>query len=223
MIQGQYIVTVNSDILRAHFKGKPSAFRQPYTAEEEISLSEIITAFNERHGTKFTMEDFLRFEQVTLDRSPGIPGGVLRLQSNDCYMARRSTESGKYVQRIFLLPIIPSLAVLTLPATAEMFGPDYPPCGDQPNTVAIVDCIEAKTRVWDERLNKAYKELPQRIHAGQIGPLKDAQRLWIKFRDANCGFYGSQEGTIRQIQAAECMRSMTQDRALELENAMKFD
>jgi type I restriction enzyme, R subunit len=37
---------------------------KPYTAEEEISLSEIIEAFNDRHGTQFTKEDFLRFEQV---------------------------------------------------------------------------------------------------------------------------------------------------------------
>jgi uncharacterized protein YecT (DUF1311 family) len=104
-----------------------------------------------------------------------------------------------------------------------MFGPDYPPCGDQPNTVAIVDCVVAKTRVWDKRLNKAYKELPQRLDAGQLEPLKEAQRSWIEYRDANCGLYGSGEGTMRQIQAAECTRSMTQDRALELENAMKFD
>lgn len=37
---------------------------KPYTEEEERSLSEIIEAFNERHGTEFTREDFLRFEQV---------------------------------------------------------------------------------------------------------------------------------------------------------------
>ena len=36
----------------------------PYTEEEEQSLSEIINSFNDRHGTKFTREDFLRFEQV---------------------------------------------------------------------------------------------------------------------------------------------------------------
>jgi uncharacterized protein YecT (DUF1311 family) len=104
-----------------------------------------------------------------------------------------------------------------------MFGSDYLPCGDQPNTVAIVECVEAKTKVWDDRLNRAYKNLPQRLDAGQLGPLKEAQRLWLKYRDANCAFYGSQEGTIRQVQAAECRRSMTKDRALELENAMKFD
>lgn len=37
---------------------------KPYTDDERRTLSEIIKAFNERHGTQFTAEDFLRFEQV---------------------------------------------------------------------------------------------------------------------------------------------------------------
>ncbi len=37
---------------------------KPYTEDEERSLSEIIKAFNERHGTQFTRDDFVRFEQV---------------------------------------------------------------------------------------------------------------------------------------------------------------
>jgi type I restriction enzyme R subunit len=40
---------------------------KPYTAEEEKSLSEIVRAFNDRHGTQFTKNDFLRFEQVNRD------------------------------------------------------------------------------------------------------------------------------------------------------------
>jgi type I restriction enzyme R subunit len=36
----------------------------PYTEDEERSLSEIIESFNERHGTQFSREDFLRFERV---------------------------------------------------------------------------------------------------------------------------------------------------------------
>jgi uncharacterized protein YecT (DUF1311 family) len=50
-----------------------------------------------------------------------------------------------------------------------------------------------------------------------------AQRLWVQYRDANCAFYGVEDGSIRQVQAAEFIRSMTEDRAHELENAMKFD
>ena len=38
-----------------------------YTEDEERALSEIIDNFNQRHGTQFTKEDFLRFEQVNRD------------------------------------------------------------------------------------------------------------------------------------------------------------
>ena len=37
---------------------------KPSTEDERRSLSEVIEAFNERHGTRFSEEDFLRFEQV---------------------------------------------------------------------------------------------------------------------------------------------------------------
>lgn len=119
------------------------------------------------------------------------------------------------------------LAVLVwmaaLPAMAEMFGPGYQPCGDKPSTLAIVECVQAKTKAADQRLNAAYKALQARIDAAQRQPLLAAQRLWVQYRDANCGFYAAQEGTIRKVQAAECLHSMTEDRARELEKAMKFE
>ncbi len=118
-----------------------------------------------------------------------------------------------------LMTVLAIMSLAALPAAAEMFGADYGPCGDQSNTVAIVDCVAAKTKIWDQRLNRAYQSLAQRIDAAQREPLKIAQRLWIQYRDANCRFYGAREGSIREIQAAECLRAMTQDRALELEQA----
>jgi len=104
---------------------------------------------------------------------------------------------------------------------ASMFDDEYKPCGEQPNTIAIVACVDAKTKAWDRRLNAAYGALLRGVEGGQRDPLRNAQRLWIQYRDANCQFYGSQEGTIRQIKAAECVRAMTRDRALELEDAAK--
>jgi uncharacterized protein YecT (DUF1311 family) len=47
--------------------------------------------------------------------------------------------------------------------------------------------------------------------------LRVAQRLWIQYRDANCLYYDLGEGTIARIDAGECMRSMTESRAKELE------
>jgi type I restriction enzyme R subunit len=40
---------------------------KPYTEDEEKTLSEIVKSFNDRHGTQFAKEDFLRFEQVNRD------------------------------------------------------------------------------------------------------------------------------------------------------------
>ena len=110
----------------------------------------------------------------------------------------------------------------TLPVEAEMFGPGFQPCGGKTSTLAVVECVQAKTALPDQRLNAAYKALQARIEAAQRQPLLAAQRLWVQYRHANCGFYGVQDGSIRQ-QAAECIRSMTEDRARELEKAMTFD
>lgn len=37
---------------------------KPYTEDEDRTLSEIIDKFNQRHGTEFSKDDFLRFERV---------------------------------------------------------------------------------------------------------------------------------------------------------------
>jgi uncharacterized protein YecT (DUF1311 family) len=120
--------------------------------------------------------------------------------------------------------VVSALALMAaLPAGAEMFGPGFQPCGDQLSTPAVVECVQAKTNAADQRLNAAYKALQARVDAAQRQPLLLAQRVWVQYRDANCGFYGTHDGSIRQVQAAECMRSMTDDRAHELESAMKLD
>src|SRR5689334_1549954 len=98
-----------------------------------------------------------------------------------------------------------------------MFRPGLQPCGDKTSTLAVVECVKAKTNIADQRLNVANKALQTRIDPAQRQPLLTAQRLWVQYRDANCGFYGVQDGSIRQVQAAECIRSMTEDRASELE------
>ena len=110
-----------------------------------------------------------------------------------------------------------------LPAKAEMFGSGFQPCGQKTSTLEVVQCVEAKTNIADQRLNAAYKALQARIEANQRQPLLAAQRLWVQYRDANCAFYGTRDGSIRQVQGAECIRSMTEDRARELEEAIKLD
>jgi uncharacterized protein YecT (DUF1311 family) len=96
------------------------------------------------------------------------------------------------------------------------YGPEYHQCRNG-TTVEIVDCVSKKAAAWDKRLNAAYKTLMTENDPARKASLRAAQNLWIKYRDANCAFYGTGQGSIVQIEVAECKRSMTQSRAIELE------
>ena len=85
------------------------------------------------------------------------------------------------------------------------------------NTFQIVECLKAKTAQWDKRMNVAYQQALKDAAPKQHDQLRAAQRLWIQYRDANCLYYGLGEGTIARLDAGECMRSMTEARAKELE------
>jgi uncharacterized protein YecT (DUF1311 family) len=65
------------------------------------------------------------------------------------------------------------------------------------------ECVQAKTNAADQRLNAALQGAASPIDASQRQPLLAAQRLRLQYRDANCGFYGLQDGSVRQVQAAE--------------------
>ena len=81
----------------------------------------------------------------------------------------------------------------------------------------MVECLKARTARWDKRLNMAYQQALKDAAPRQGDQLRAAQRLWIQYRDANCLYYGLGEGTIARLDAGECMRSMTEARAKELE------
>jgi uncharacterized protein YecT (DUF1311 family) len=82
----------------------------------------------------------------------------------------------------------------------------------------MVACLKAKTAEWDKRMNIAYQQALKDAGSQQREQLRVTQRLWIQYRDASCLYYGLGEGTIAGIDAGECMRSMTEARARELEN-----
>ena len=85
------------------------------------------------------------------------------------------------------------------------------------STYEMVDCLKAKTAYWDKRMTIAYQRMLKAGEQKQREQLRVAQRLWIQYRDANCLYYDLGEGTIARIEAGECMRSMTEARAKELE------
>ena len=95
-------------------------------------------------------------------------------------------------------------------------------------TLGIVACLQAETEVWDDLLNAQYLELrdsmrEQDLEWPELGisravALRDVQRAWIAFRDAECGYAYAryQGGTIRNVVAASCVLEETARRALTL-------
>ncbi|WPP44501.1 lysozyme inhibitor LprI family protein [Pseudomonas sp. AN-1] len=119
------------------------------------------------------------------------------------------------------LPVLLSISLVTpVLAADDGYSPVFSSCMDASGgvTTNMLNCIGNETTVQDARLNQAYKAAMQAIAPEQQTQLRDAQRLWIKYRDANCGLYGSLTGgTIDRINGAGCMLEMTRERAVEIE------
>jgi uncharacterized protein YecT (DUF1311 family) len=116
-----------------------------------------------------------------------------------------------------LLITIVALVALAPAAHAGDKGDAGAGC-DGVSTPEIVNCVMAKTAQWDKRMNAAYQKAMKEDEPKRQEQLRTAQRLWIQFRDANCLYFDMGEGTIARIDAAECMRNMTEARARELED-----
>lgn len=96
---------------------------------------------------------------------------------------------------------------------------EYLTCLDKANgvTFSMIDCIVSETSRQDNQLNDNYKRLISKISPKRKEALLSAQRAWIRFRDANCNFYGDPEaGTSARLSADECLLNATADRAKEL-------
>ena len=117
-----------------------------------------------------------------------------------------------------------AISALLLASSGATMAADSSPalkkCMDGANTTAaMVGCNAQETKVQDKRLNSAYKTALQAQQGPRRQQLQDVQRLWIKYRDANCAFAGSATGgSIDQVNGSGCVLDMTQTRAEELEN-----
>lgn len=88
------------------------------------------------------------------------------------------------------------------------------------STMGIGQCLSAEAEVWDRLLNDEWKQLRAVFKDDQTAAdsLLAAQRAWIAWRDAECGFqydrYGG--GSMRSVAATGCRMELTARRAFEL-------
>lgn len=111
--------------------------------------------------------------------------------------------------------------VLALPAQAKepQYSVSHERCMANANTtVNMLDCNAAELKRHDARLNAQYKAALAAHGDTQQALLRDAQRQWIKYRDANCGFYAQLTGgTLDSLNSSNCVLDATARRADELE------
>ena len=107
-------------------------------------------------------------------------------------------------------------AVLTGAAVSAFANDAGNPGECDGSTPEMVDCLMAQHAHWDKELSVAYQQAMKDATPAEKDKLREAERAWIKYRDANCAYYAAGEGTIARINAAACMRDMTKARAEEL-------
>lgn len=102
-------------------------------------------------------------------------------------------------------------------AAEENYSEEWRRCMDVSEgiTVAILACNTVEAEKQDKLLNANYQSYLTGMNSEVKQNFIRAQRLWVKFRDENCGAFTSQEadGTLAAIVASSCYLKMTAERA----------
>lgn len=105
-------------------------------------------------------------------------------------------------------------------------------CSKASNTIEINECASIEQKKGETRLNAVYqrvmKYLDKQIADGDLDKaskttLIEAQRAWIKFREADCNavYQYHIAGTIRGVMSINCMKTHTERRIKDLEEYEK--
>lgn len=121
------------------------------------------------------------------------------------------------------IAILAAAATLATPAFA--FAADN--CADAQDQATLNHCADAAFKQSDRKLNELYKEMETRLadDADTKKLLVQAQRDWVRFRDAECDFQTSAAagGSILPMLVAQCRDGLTQSRIQDFEGYLKCE
>lgn len=84
------------------------------------------------------------------------------------------------------LVLLATALAANLPARAQHLEEQDSPCVDVGVTADLVNCLAKARDAADAKLNAAYEQLHAKLDATDGQRLIVTQRLWIRYRDANC-------------------------------------
>ncbi len=114
-----------------------------------------------------------------------------------------------------------TLLILAVPMSAQHMNEKDSPCAGVTITADLVRCLSKARSSADTKLNAMYKTVQEtlRSRTGDAQRLRNAERLWLQYRDANCtaerDLYDGGTGGAPAYLA--CMEAMTRARAKELQ------
>lgn len=95
-----------------------------------------------------------------------------------------------------------------------------------PSTAGEIHAYDKGSEMWDKELNSIYKELMKRLDKHQQTALKEAQRNWIKYRDAEYQAIGQiiqrLEGTMWLPVPSARLYKINRQRAMELKDYLDW-
>jgi uncharacterized protein YecT (DUF1311 family) len=102
---------------------------------------------------------------------------------------------------------------------AYPYSKEYTQCMEKQggSTAGSGACIDAEFKLWDTRLNKAYKDALKFKAAPKAW--RQAQRDWLKYKDSQCyALIAAPHGSGDSVDASTCNLNMTIERTLQLES-----
>lgn len=102
-------------------------------------------------------------------------------------------------------------------ATSAQLMAQQPNCNNAQTQTEMNICSGMSYDTADGALNRSYQALLPKLSAARRSKLTDAQLRWIKFRDAECEFYGSEAegGTMQPMLVSGCKDQITQQRTAD--------
>jgi uncharacterized protein YecT (DUF1311 family) len=121
------------------------------------------------------------------------------------------------------IAILTAAVALALPTAA--LAKDK--CADAQDQATMNQCADVAFKQSDKKLNELYKNIETRLadDADTRKLLVQAQRDWVRFRDAECDFQtsGAAGGSILPMLVAQCRDGLTQSRIKDFEGYLKCE
>lgn len=93
-------------------------------------------------------------------------------------------------------------------------------CGGLNNQTEMNLCEGDNFEQADSQLNAVYARLMKKIGAAGQSKLREAQKSWIAYRDAQCAFetLGAIDGSIHGMVSAQCLTDLTRQQTKRLQH-----